>query len=122
FLQAEGMSSVGGPASFTSSDDCFGFLADGFDAPARIGMTYNPPYYLDLTEQAGYTKAKDLYAWYLSADVAWPERIAKVAERAMRQHRITLRPLNMQKLIEDATILKELSNTIWEKNCGFVPL
>jgi hypothetical protein len=122
FLQAEGMTSVRGPASFTSNDDCFGFLADGFDTPARIGMTYNPPYYLDLAEQAGYTKAKDLYAWYLSTDIAWPERIAKVAERARQQHRITLRPLNMQKLVEDATILKELYNTIWEKNWGFVPL
>jgi len=122
FLQAEGMTSVRGPASFTSNDDCFGFLADGFDTPARIAMTYNPPYYLALAEQAGYTKAKDLYAWYLSADIALPERIVKVAERAMHQHRITLRPLNMQKLNEDARILKELYNTIWEKNWGFVPM
>ena len=43
FLQAKGMTSVRGPASFTSNDDCFGFLADGFDAPPRIAMTYNPP-------------------------------------------------------------------------------
>jgi hypothetical protein len=122
FLRAEGMTSVRGPASFTSNDDYFGFLAEGFDAPARIAMTYNPPYYLTLAEQAGYTKAKDLYAWYLSTDIPLPERIVKVAERAMRQHRITLRPLNMQKLNEDAAILKGLYNTLWEKNWGFVPL
>src|SRR6266446_1903029 len=121
FLQAEGMTSVRGPASFTSNDDSFGFLAEGFDAPARIAMTYNPPYYLALAEQSGYTKAKDLYAWYLSADIAVPERIVKVAERAMKQHRITLRPLNRKKLGEEAKILKELYNTIWEKNWGFVP-
>jgi len=113
---------VRGPASFTSNDDAFGLLAEGFDAPARIAMSYNPPYYLALAEQAGYTKAKDLYAWYLSADIAVPERIVKVAERAMKQHRITLRPLNMQKLDKDARLLKELYNTIWEKNWGFVPL
>ena len=111
-----------GPASFTSNDDAFGLLAEGFDAPARIAMSYNPPYYLALAEQAGYTKAKDLYAWYLSADIAVPERIVKVAERAMKQHRITLRPLNMQKLDKDAQLLKELYNTIWERNWGFVPL
>jgi len=51
-----------------------------------------------------------------------PERIVKVAERAMHQHRITLRPLNIQKLDEDAKLLKELYNTIWDKNWGFVPL
>jgi GNAT superfamily N-acetyltransferase len=122
FLQAEGMTSVRGPASFTSNDDCFGFLAEGFDVPARIAMTYNPPYYLDLAKQAGYTKAKDLYAWYLPADTTLPERIVKIAARAMHQHRITVRPLNMQKLDEDAKLIKELYNTIWEKNWGFVPL
>lgn len=122
FLHAEGMTTVRGPASFTSNDDYFGFLADGFETPPRIAMTYNPPYYLALTEHAGYTKAKDLYAWYLSADRPLPERIVKVAERAMRQHRITLRPLNMKQLTEDARIIKELYNTIWEKNWGFVPL
>jgi len=122
FLQAEGMTGVRGPASFTSNDDCFGFLAEGFDTPARIAMTYNPPYYLDLAEQAGYTKAKDLYAWYLPTDITLPERIVKIAARAMHQHRITVRPLNMQKLDEDAKLLKELYNTLWEKNWGFVPL
>jgi GNAT superfamily N-acetyltransferase len=122
FLQAEGMTSVRGPASFTSNDDHFGFLAEGFDTPPRIAMTYNPPYYLALAEQAGYTKAKDLYAWYLSTDIALPERLVKVAERAMKHHRITLRPLNMKKLSEDAQLLRDLYNTIWEKNWGFVPM
>jgi GNAT superfamily N-acetyltransferase len=122
FLRAEGMTSVRGPASFTSNDDCFGFLAEGFDAPPRIAMSYNPPYYLALTEQAGYTKAKDLYAWYLSTDVTFPTRIVKIAERAMKQHRITLRPLNMHKLDEDARRLQELYNTGWDKNWGFVPM
>jgi len=40
----------------------------------------------------------------------------------MKQHRITLRPLNMQRLTEEAAIIKELYNTIWEKNWGFVPM
>ena len=66
FLQAEGMTSVRGPASFTSNDDYFGFLAEGFDTPPRIAMTYNPPYYLELAEQAGYTKAKVLHTRRLS--------------------------------------------------------
>ena len=122
FLKAEGMTSVRGPASFTSNDDYFGFLLEGFDSPPRIAMTYNPPYYLPLAEKAGYAKAKDLYAWYLSAEIPMPERIIKIAERTMKRERITLRPLNMKKLYEDANILKELYNKIWEKNWGFVPM
>jgi len=122
FLKAEGMTSVRGPASFTSNDDYFGFLLEGFDSPARIAMTYNPPYYLQLAEKASYTKAKDLYAWYLTAEIDLPERIVKIAERTMKRERITIRPLNMKRLYEDAAILKELYNKIWEKNWGFVPM
>ena len=40
-------------------------------------MTYNPPYYLELAEKSGLRKAKDLYAWYLSAEIELPERIVR---------------------------------------------
>jgi hypothetical protein len=43
FLKSEGMTSVRGPASFTSNDDYFGFLLKGYDKPAVMAMTYNPP-------------------------------------------------------------------------------
>lgn len=122
FLKAEGMTTMRGPSSFTSNDDYFGFLLEGYDSPARIAMTYNPPYYLELAEKAGLTKVKDLYAWYLSAEIELPERIVKIAERTKQREKITIRPLNMKRLYEDAAILKELYNKIWEKNWGFVPM
>jgi len=122
FLKAEGMTEVRGPSSFSSNDDYFGFLLEGYDSPARIAMTYNPPYYLGLAEKCGYSKAKDLYAWYLSAEVTPPERVVRIAERMMKRERITLRPLNMKRLFEDAKVLQQLYNLIWEKNWGFVPM
>jgi GNAT superfamily N-acetyltransferase len=122
FFKSEGVEEVRGPASFTSNDDYFGFLLEGYDSPARIAMTYNPPYYLQLTEKAGYTKVKDLFAWYLPAENDPPERIVKIVERTMKRERITIRPLNMKKLFEDAKILQDLYNLIWEKNWGFVPM
>ncbi len=122
FFKSEGISEVRGPASFTSNDDYFGFLLEGYDSPARIAMPYNPPYYLPLAEKAGYTKAKDLYAWYLSAESEPPERIVRIVERTMKRERITIRPLNMKRLFEDAKILQDLYNKIWEKNWGFVPM
>src|SRR5208282_5045387 len=51
-----------------------------------------------------------------------PERIVKIVERARKRERITIRPLNMKRLFEDAKILQELYNKIWEKNWGFVPM
>ena len=122
FLKDARMTQLRGPSSFTSNDDYFGFLLEGFDSPARIAMTYNPAYYHELADKSGYHKAKDLYAWYLSAQIELPERIVRIAERTIKRERITIRPLNMKRLYEDANILKELYNKIWEKNWGFVPM
>jgi GNAT superfamily N-acetyltransferase len=122
FIKSHGMTAMRGPASFTSNDDYFGFLLEGFDSPARIAMTYNPPYYLELAEKSGNVKAKDLYAWYLSAEIPLPERIVKIAERTMKREKITVRPLDMKNFERDTNIVRELYNKIWEKNWGFVPL
>src|SRR5581483_10105225 len=122
FMKSEGMTGVRGPASFTSNDDYFGFLLEGFDSPARIAMTYNPPYYLELAEKSGYTKAKDLYAWYLPTTNVPSERIVKIAERTRSRENITIRPLDMKHFKRDTNIVRELYNLIWEKNWGFVPL
>lgn len=122
FLKAQGQTVMRGPSSFTSNDDYFGFLLEGYDSPARIAMTYNPPYYHELSEKSGLAKVKDLYAWYLPAMDPLPERIVRIAERVKKRERITIRPLNMKRLFEDAAILKDLYNKIWEKNWGFVPM
>jgi GNAT superfamily N-acetyltransferase len=122
FFKSEGMTGIRGPASFTSNDDYFGFLLEGYDSPARIAMTYNPPYYLELAEKCGYAKAKDLYAWYLPAAGPLPERMVKIAERTMKRERITVRPLDMKNFQRDTNTIRELYNKIWEKNWGFVPL
>ena len=122
FLKSEGMDTMRGPASFTSNDDYFGFLLEGFGSPPRIAMTYNPPYYLELAEKCGLTKAKDLYAWYLPAAGPLPERMVKIAERTMKRENITVRPLDMKNFERDTNLIRELYNLIWEKNWGFVPL
>ncbi len=122
YLKSQSMTTMRGPSSFTSNDDYFGFLLEGFDSPARIAMTYNTPYYLELSEKCGLAKAKDLYAWYLPAAGPLPERMVKIAERTMKRERITVRPLDMKNFARDTNIIRELYNKIWEKNWGFVPL
>jgi GNAT superfamily N-acetyltransferase len=122
FLKAQGMNIMRGPASFTSNDDYFGFLLEGFDSPARIAMTYNPPYYIELAEKAGLAKAKDLYAWYLSTTSDFAERVVKIADRTRKRENITIRPINMKTFEADVKTVMDLYNLIWEKNWGFVPM
>src|SRR6185436_9961502 len=109
---SEGMTLLQGPSSFTSNDDYFGFLIEGFDSPPRIAMTYNPAYYPKLAEDSGLTKAKDLYAWYLSTDLQFPERIVRIAERTKKREKIIVRPLNMRNFTADVKIVMDLYNKI----------
>src|SRR5665213_814701 len=122
FLKTQSMDTMRGPASFTSNDDYFGFLLEGFDSPARIAMTYNPSYYIELAEKSGLHKAKDLYAWYLSTTSDYADRIVKIADRVRKRENITVRPLNMKTFEADVKTVMDLYNLIWEKNWGFVPM
>src|SRR5262249_35776748 len=53
-----------GPVNPSTNYEC-GMLVDCFDRDPMVMMTWNPPYYQRLIEQAGLCKAKDLLA-YLS--------------------------------------------------------
>ena len=121
WVETQGMTKIMGPASLTSNDE-WAFLLEGFDSPARISMTYNPRYYLELAEKCGFTKAKDLYAWYLDAATEVPERMAKIMERAKKRERIEIRCLSKKNFDADVVMIKDLYNKIWEKNWGFVPM
>ena len=43
-------------------------------------MPYNPKYYIDLIENSGFGKAKDLYAWKISKENGVQSAIALLAQ------------------------------------------
>jgi GNAT superfamily N-acetyltransferase len=113
-----------GPASFSVNDEC-GLLVDGFDAPPALMMPHNPRYYIGLLERAGFTKAKDLWVYQGGSEeryVPVPDRLAKATELIRQRQGITLRPLNLKDFQGEVERIKELYNSAWEKNWGFVPM
>jgi GNAT superfamily N-acetyltransferase len=113
-----------GPASFSVNDEC-GLLVDGFETPPTLMMPHNPRYYIDLLERAGFTKAKDLWVYQGGSEeryVPVPERLAKATELIRQRQGITLRSLNMKDFQGEVERIKELYNSAWEKNWGFVPM
>jgi GNAT superfamily N-acetyltransferase len=96
-------------------------LVEGFGSPPVLMMTYNPAYYIGLIEGQGFRKAKDLLAyWRGYADV--PERLADIAGRLARRHRIVVRPLDMPRFAEEVERVRAIYNAAWEENWGFVPM
>lgn len=121
WLEDKGMTFVRGPLSPSMNDEC-AFLVEGFDSPPVVMMPYNPPYYSELAESAGFAKAKDLLAFYKDAETGIPERLQKLAEELKNKPKVLIRKVNFKDMHNEMVIIKDLYNTSWEKNWGFSPM
>ncbi|MDD5688360.1 MAG: hypothetical protein PHE88_11090 [Elusimicrobia bacterium] len=121
YLKSEGMEVIRGPMNPSTNDEC-GLLIDGFDSLPVIMMPYNPPYYMGLIENSGLQKVKDLYAWVRSAKDDAPPRIAKIVEHIKKKENIRVRNFDLKNFERDAQYFKDIYNSAWEKNWGFVPM
>ncbi|MBN1876137.1 MAG: N-acetyltransferase [Anaerolineae bacterium] len=127
FVRGEGLDAIRGPASFSTNEEC-GLLVDGWNGPPLIMMTYNPRYFVNFIEDAGYFKAQDLYAYivdltrYKLDGSGVNPKVLRVAEKVRQRTEINVRPINMQDFDAEATRFKDVYNAAWAKNWGFVPL
>ncbi|MGH7508406.1 MAG: GNAT family N-acetyltransferase [Gemmatimonadales bacterium] len=124
WCRARGHDLLRGPVSFSVNDEC-GLLVDGFGTPPTLMMPHNPPYYIQLLERAGFTKAKDLWVYQGGTEehyVPVPERLARGTELIRQRQGITLRSLRLKDFDGEVARIKELYNSAWVKNWGFVPM
>lgn len=121
WLKSKGMEIMRGPANFSSNED-WGFLLDGFDSRPVIMMPYNPPYYLELAESYGMRKAKDLYAYFIDETLPTPPRVVRMAENIKKKEKVRVRNINLKEFGREVQRIKEIYNSAWSKNWGFVPM
>ncbi len=121
-----GHTSLLGPAQFSTNDEV-GLLVDGFDDRPRILMTYNPPYYVDFLEAAGFRKAMDLLAYsadldQLRASGGIPPKVRRVVEKVKSRGQFHVRSMQMREFDEEVERVKRIYNQSWVRNWGFVPM
>jgi GNAT superfamily N-acetyltransferase len=121
WARSKGARVLRGPMSFTSNDE-YGLLIDGFDRRPSILMTYNRPEYGGWIEGAGYKKAKDLFEFQCPVPETLPPAYARIARSLRSRNGIHVRPINMKRFKEELGKIKEIYNSAWEKNWGFVPM
>jgi len=120
WARSRGTTAVRGPANPSQNYEC-GLLVEGFDRPPVLMMTYNPPGYMGLIEGAGYSKAKDLYAYISPVHGASLERLERLADRTRRRNSsLTTRGANIKDFAGEVQLAKEVYNAAWEDNWGFV--
>jgi hypothetical protein len=119
WLTARGMTVARGPFNFNSNHE-FGLLVDGFDTDPCIANPHNRPYYPEIYEQIGLTKAMDWYAYWMDNGKV-PDKIERIAQRFMdRNPEITLRKMNLKKFDEEVRLFREIYNDAWEDNWGHI--
>ncbi len=119
--RSRGFSQMLGPMNFSTNYEC-GVLVEGFDAPPVVMMAYNPRYYPKLYHSCGLEKAKDLWAFELSSSVNPPEKVVRISEKIRQQEGVTIRPLNLKDFDAEVRRIKEIYNSAWDQNWGFVPV
>jgi len=110
-----------GPVSPSTNYEC-GMLVDGFDSSPMVMMTYNPRYYPGLMDQAGLTKAKDVYAYLSNANTIEMKKIDRVAEKALKTTGVRVRPIDMKNFQNDVERVWEVYGAAWQRNWGFIPM
>ncbi len=123
WLKEKKVEKIVGPVNPSTNETC-GLLVKGFDSSPLVMMTYNPAYYVDLLEKAGFKKQVDLLAWHwdkTSYNDKSVKLLDKLTERLQRSD-ITIRKVNLKKFKEEAAALREVYNTAWDKNMGFFPM
>ncbi len=124
WLRARRLDTMRGPTNPSTNHEC-GMLVGGFGRHPMIMTTWNPRYYQTLVEGAGFTKAKDLLAYFfpMQGERAFemPERVTKLAERALGGT-LKFRDLDLKNFKAEVDRCWEIYNDAWEPNWGFFPM
>jgi GNAT superfamily N-acetyltransferase len=114
-----------GPMDFTTNDEC-GLLVDSFDRPPIILQPWHPPYYRQLLEELGMTKAMDMRMWDL-----WLGKLKQgnefdpmieAAANLSEQSGVVVRSMRKRDLKNEIGRFMEIYNEAWSRNWGFVPI
>jgi GNAT superfamily N-acetyltransferase len=122
WLVERGRDRMVGPMDFSMNDEA-GVLIEGFEREPMIKQPWHPPYYQRLCEAAGLEKAVDLLMWEHLVE----ERsnilpiMFELTEKLEPKHGIRIRHMRRRTLRRDLDTFRELYNTAWRRNWGFVP-
>ncbi|NNC72097.1 MAG: N-acetyltransferase [Sphingomonadaceae bacterium] len=121
WLRGEGMTRVIAPISLSVWDEP-GLLVKGHDDAPMVMMGHHNAAYQGWIEAAGYQEAKQLLTYRVPVKDGFPELINRIVASGERSAKITIRPIDMKRYDEEATLILSILNQAWSANWGFVPI
>ncbi len=122
WLRARNCERMVGPMDLVMNEES-GVLIEGFELEPMIKQPWHPTYYQRRCEQAGLTKAMDLYSWTLriSDRAHMLPVLPKLAERSRVKHGIRIRKMSRLHLRRELDEFAKVYNAAWARNWDFVP-
>jgi GNAT superfamily N-acetyltransferase len=125
WVRERGRDRILGPMDFTTNDEC-GLLVDGYEAQPIILQPWNPPYYTELLEGLGMTKAMDMRMWDLWLGQLKEgnefDPMIKAAAKIAEDKGVIVRKMRKRDLEAEIGRFMEVYNEAWSRNWGFVPI
>ena len=121
WLKTKGMKAADAPINFGENDSFWGLQLEGFEDPS-FGMNYNPRYYKELFERAGFVKDYDQITNILDAHKPFPERFTKISRWVIQKPGYRFEQLDMKRYKGFAADFKEIYNDAWKDFENFTPL
>ena len=119
WLRSKGMRRVLGPFNLSINEQ-MGLLVDGFGTPPRLLMAHDMPHIGGLLEQAGYAKAKDVYAYDYDMQADLPKAVARLLSRPVPP-RLTIRQMRAKEYSVELARALDIFNDAWSENWGALP-
>lgn len=120
WLRERGMTQALGPFNLSINEET-GLLVQGFETPPMLLMGHDLPYVGPRIEALGYSKAKDVFAYFNNMMVPLPETLAGVLKRPLPK-KFRLRHLSFKQYRKDIEDLTSIFNEAWCDNWHFSPL
>ena len=119
WLRDKGMNFVRGPINLSTHNSCL-FLVDSFDVQPIMMTPYNPPYYPEFMEKAGYYKGNDAYVYNFPLDKPLDPKFEK-AYRIACKSGVTFRPLRTkgEEFEQDCRDIYNLVGQVFTKNYSY---
>lgn len=110
WFREKGVDKVIGPVSATGTDgdEDKGLLIDSFDVPPSIMNSYNPPYYMRLLEENGFTKDYDVFAYRMESDAVFKKDFGKILGFAQKKYDFRVDSLNMKDIDGEILAIKHV--------------
>lgn len=119
WLRSKGARKITGPFSLNINQES-GLLVEGFDTPPSALMTHAKPYYAAQIAQQDYSEGIDLLAyWMKRTDLHFSPSLTRMMDQVRKK--VTVRRLNRKRFREEMQVLREVFNSGWQHNWGFVP-